>query len=451
MTCKMYTEYTKNVHVNVELINKMTKIKKIAEERKMTMKKMLAIGLAAAMSVSALTGCGSSSKEATTAPTAAAEAKTEEAKAEEEHAEETAAEESGETIRIGAIAPVTGDRAEAGQSVWRSFQLAADDINAKGGVLGKKIEIVLEDSKGDAKEAVELTKKLADDDSICAVLGPMTSAEAIACSPVFDEYELVELAPVASNNQYATMSPYSFTLAGRQSAEMPYFVEKCLAGYCGAKSIGVIWVNDDWGVSSIESMKEACDQLGIEVTAAESFNAGEKDFTAVLTKIRQTNPEILVLATQAAEGSLILNQVKAMGWEIPTVGVGAMYSDQVILLAGEMAEGLIAPSCFFLSEDDKPAWDYAVRFYDEAGFYPTVHGPLSYDSVVVLCAAIEKAGSADRVAIKDALMEISDVQGLAGSYEFTEDGDIIRAYRVLKVEDGKWTAVTEYETSSLAK
>lgn len=119
------------------------------------MKKMLAIGLAAAMSVSALTGCGSSSKEATTAPTAAAEAKTE-----EEHAEETAAEESGETIRIGAIAPVTGDRAEAGQSVWRSFQLAADDINAKGGVLGKKIEIVLEDSKGDAKEAVELTKKL---------------------------------------------------------------------------------------------------------------------------------------------------------------------------------------------------------------------------------------------------------------------------------------------------
>lgn len=410
-------------------------------------RKWMAVSLAAALGVSALTGCGggSSAKETTAAATqgGAAETKAEEKK------EETKAEASGDdVIRIGAIAPVTGDRAEGGQSVWRSFQLAAEDINAKGGVMGKQIEIVLEDSKGDAKEAVELTKKLADDKSICAVLGPMTSAEAIACSPVFDENELVELAPVASNNQYATMSPYSFTLAGRQSAEMPYFVEKCLAGYCNAKSIGVIWVNDDWGVSSIESMKEACEKLGVEVTAAESFNAGEKDFTAVLTKIRQTNPEILVLATQAAEGSLILNQVKAMGWDIRTVGVGAMYSDQVILLAGDMAEGLVAPSCFFLSEDDKPAWDFAVRFYDQAGFYPTVHGPLSYDSVVVLCAAIEQAQSTDRNAIRDALMEIKDVQGLAGSYQFTEDGDIIRAYRVLKVVDGKWTAVTDYETAS---
>jgi branched-chain amino acid transport system substrate-binding protein len=412
------------------------------------MRKVFALGLAAAMGISALTGCGSSEKPAST--TAAATAAAGETKSED--TKETAAADDGqEKIRIGAIAPVTGDRAEAGQSVWRSFQIAAEDINAKGGVLGKQIEIVLEDSKGDAKEAVELTKKLADDKTICAVLGPMTSAEAIACAPVFDEYELVELAPVASNNQYATMSPYSFTLAGRQSAEMPYFVEKCLGGYCNAKSIGVIWVNDDWGVSSIESMKEACEQLGIEVTAAESFNAGEKDFTAVLTKIRQTNPEVLVLATQAAEGSLILNQVKAMGWEIPTVGVGAMYSDQVILLAGDMAEGLIAPSCFFLSEDDKPAWDYATRFSEEAGFYPTIHGPLSYDSVIVLAAAIEKAGSTDRNAIRDALTEVSGVEGLAGSYEFTEDGDIIRAYRVLKVQDGKWTAVTDYETASLTQ
>ena len=333
------------------------------------MKKVMATSLAVIMGMSLLTGCGNSSSGSSSEAAKKSEAASSENKAPEETKKEEA---SGEdVIRIGAIAPVTGDRAEAGQSVWRSFQIAADDINAKGGVMGKKIEIVLEDSKGDAKEAVELTKKLADDESICAVLGPMTSAEAIACAPVFDEYELVELAPVASNNQYATMSPYSFTLAGRQSAEMPYFVEKCLAGYCNAKSIGVIWVNDDWGVSSIESMQAACDKMGIEVTAAESFNAGEKDFTAVLTKIRQTNPEVLVLATQAAEGSLILNQVKAMGWDIPTVGVGAMYSDQVILLAGEMSEGLVAPSCFYLSEDDAPAWDYATRFYEEAQFYPS--------------------------------------------------------------------------------
>ena len=410
------------------------------------MKKTAAVSLAVVMGMSLLAGCQSTPADKGSEASKQTEAVSSAENVPSEKGEDKAAE--GEVIRIGAIAPVTGDRAEAGQSVWRSFQLAAEDINAKGGVMGRPIEIVLEDSKGDAKEAVELTKKLADDESICAVVGPMASSEAIACAPVFDEYGLVELAPVASNNQYATMSPYSFTLAGRQSAEMPYFVEKCLKDYCNAKSIGVIWINDDWGVSSIESMKSSCDKLGIEVTAAESFNAGEKDFTAVLTKIRQTNPEVLVLATQAAEGALILNQVKAMGWEIPTVGVGAMYSDQVILLAGEMAEGLVVPSCVFLSEEDEQAWDYATRFYEQAQFYPTTHGPLSYDSVIVLCAAIDYAQSTDRTAIRDALMELKGVQGLAGTYEFTEDGDIIRAYRVLKVVDGKWTAVTEYETAS---
>ncbi len=395
------------------------------------MKKLLTWAVVMVMAVSSLAGCSSASD------------------GEADPASESTP--AGEVIRIGAIAPITGDKAEMGESMWRTLEIAFEDINADGGVMGKQIELVLEDSKGDPKEAVELTKKLAEDDSIVAVIGPMTSAEAIACAPIFDEYGLVELAPVASNNEYATMSEFSFTLAGRQSAEMPYFVEKVLADHVEAQSIGVIWINDDWGVSSIESMQEACDELGIEVAASESFNSGEKDFNAVLTKIRQTNPEVLVLATQAAEGSLILNQIKAMGWDVPVVGVGALYSDQVIELAGEMAEGLVAPSAFFLSEEDAEAWDYAQRFTEGAGFSPTIHGPLTYDTALVLAAAIEHAGSTERDAIRVALTEISGVEGLAGSYEFTEDGDIIRAYRVLEVVDGAWQAVTDYETASMAK
>ncbi len=405
------------------------------EKESGNMKKLLLLALVMVMTVSLLASC-SSAPAAESTQTSAADAGTE-------------APADGEVIRIGAIAPVTGDSAEMGESMWRTLEIAFEDINAAGGVLGKQVELVLEDSKGDPKEAVELAKKLAEAESIVAVIGPMMSSEAIACAPIFDEYGLVELAPVASNNEYATMSEYSFTLAGRQSAEMPYFVEKVLGGHVGAESIGVVWINDDWGVSSIESMQAACDELGIEVASSESYNAGEKDFNAVLTKIRQTNPEVLVLATQAADGSLILNQIKAMGWDIPVVGVGALYSDQVIELAGEMAEGLVAPSAFFLSEEDAEAWDYAQRFSEGAGFSPTIHG--TYDAAFVLAAAIEHAGSTDREAIRVALTEISGVEGLAGSYEFTEDGDIIRAYRVLEVVDGAWTAVTDYEVASMAK
>lgn len=409
------------------------------------MKKAIALGLALAMGTSLLAACGS-----TASSTADAETST------NASSETATTETTGDTIRIGGITAVTGDKAEMGESFWRSWQLAIEKVNENGGVLGKQVELVLEDSKADPKEAVELTKKMGDDESIAAVLGPMTSSEAIACAPVFEEYTMVELSPCASNNQYAPMSHYAFTVAGKMDAEQPYLVERGAHEFLNAKSIGVIWSNDDWGASAFESTKEGCEEYGIEITDDESFVAGEKDFTAILTKIRQTNPEYLMLITQAADGALVLNQLEAMGWDIPVIGAGAMYSDQVILLSGEASEGLVASAAFFLSEDDPEAWDYATKFYEGAGFYPTIHGPLSYDAALLLCAAIEKAGTTDRQAVRDALAGITDadVQALwgdvllAGPYQFTEDEDIIRAYCLVQVVDGKWTKVSDYSKCS---
>ena len=409
------------------------------------MKKAIALGLALAMGTSLLAACGS-----TASSTADAETST------NASSETATTETTGDTIRIGGITAVTGDKAEMGESFWRSWELAIEKVNENGGVLGKQVELVLEDSKADPKEAVELTKKMGDDESIAAVLGPMTSSEAIACAPVFEEYTMVELSPCASNNQYAPMSHYAFTVAGKMDAEQPYLVERGAHEFLNAKSIGVIWSNDDWGASAFESTKEGCEEYGIEITDDESFVAGEKDFTAILTKIRQTNPEYLMLITQAADGALVLNQLEAMGWDIPVIGAGAMYSDQVILLSGEASEGLVASAAFFLSEDDPEAWDYATKFYEGAGFYPTIHGPLSYDAALLLCAAIEKAGTTDRQAVRDALAGITDadVQALwgdvllAGPYQFTEDEDIIRAYCLVQVVDGKWTKVSDYSKCS---
>lgn len=409
------------------------------------MKKAIALGLALAMGTSLLTACGntaSSTADAGTSTNASSET--------------AATETSGDTIRIGGITAVTGDKAEMGESFWRSWELAIEKVNENGGVLGKQVELVLEDSKADPKEAVELTKKMGDDESIAAVLGPMTSSEAIACAPVFEEYTMVELSPCASNNQYAPMSDYAFTVAGKMDAEQPYLVERGAHEFLNAKSIGVIWSNDDWGASAFESTKEGCEEYGIEITDDESFVAGEKDFTAILTKIRQTNPEYLMLITQAADGALVLNQLEAMGWDIPVIGAGAMYSDQVILLSGEASEGLVASATFFLSEEDPEAWDYATKFYEGAGFYPTIHGPLSYDAALLLCAAIEKAGTTDRQAVRDALAGITDADVealwgdvlLAGPYEFTEDEDIIRDYCLVQVQDGKWTQVSDYSKCS---
>ncbi len=411
------------------------------------MKKIIALTLAVVMTLMLLVGCGGSSTPAASEAPVAPEAPA---------ADNAAPVENADPIRIGAITAVTGDKAEMGESFWRSWNLAVELVNSKGGVMGRQVELVLEDSKGDPKEAVELAKKMGDDETICAVIGPLSSSEAIACAPIFEEYNMVELSPCASNNQYAPMTDYAFTVAGKMSAEQPYLVERGVHEFLNAKKIGVIWANDDWGASAFESTVEGCEEYGIEITEDESFVAGEKDFSAILTKIRQTNPEHLLLITQASDGALILNQIDAMQWDIPIIGAGAMYSDQVPLLAGDAAEGLVASAAFFTSEEDPVAWEYATKFKEGAGFYPTIHGPLSYDACLLLCAAIEKAGTTDRQAIVDALYETvdADVEAmlgdalLAGPYSFTEDGDIIRAYCLVQVQDGKWTKVSDYSKCS---
>ena len=226
------------------------------------MKKTIALTLAAAMTASVLTGCGSGTSSGSKSETAQNTQADSGTKAQEDapaaDGEEPGGAPSGDPIRIGGIAPVTGDKAEMGESFWRSWQLAIDKVNAEGGIMGRPVELVLEDSKADPKEAVELTKKMGDNEDICAVLGPMASSEAIACAPVFEEYNMVELSPCASNNQYAPMSEYAFTLAGKMDAEMPYLVERGIHEYLDAKSIAVIWVNDDWGSSAYQSTEEGC-------------------------------------------------------------------------------------------------------------------------------------------------------------------------------------------------
>lgn len=142
--------------------------------KKSSMKKSIALGLALAMGTSLLAACGGSATTSSSEQTSSANASSEIASTET----------SGDTIRIGGITAVTGDKAEMGESFWRSQELAIEKVNENGGVLGKKVELVLEDSKGEPKEAVELAKKMGDDESIVGVLGPMTSSEAIACAPV---------------------------------------------------------------------------------------------------------------------------------------------------------------------------------------------------------------------------------------------------------------------------
>ena len=267
----------------------------------------------------------------------------------------------------------------------------------------------------------------------------------MASAPIYQEKGLVQISPSASHPDFAKMGDYMFGVVGRQDDEGPFMAKYMAKKYIGAESIGVIFMNNDWGVVTSENFKQACEESGVAVTATESFIEGEKDFNAVISKVRQTDPDALCLITQYNEAAIISKQVKQAGWDVQIMGAGAMYSDQLIQLGGADVEGLIAESPFIIEESDPKAMEFAEEFEKRAGFKPNIQAASAYDTALLVADAIGRAEEVSRSAVRDALAATDNFMGITGPITFTEDGDVHRKYRVMAIQDGKWVALTGYD------
>lgn len=382
-------------------------------------KRLLALSLCILMVTLAFSGCSSSTN---TTPTPANSVK---------------------TYKIGVLAPITGTNAEYGKGFQVATQMAADVINAKGEM---KIELVVKDSKGDPKESADLARQFGDDKSIMAIIGDFSSSCAMANAPIVDEAGIVQLSPTASNPAYAAMSKYCFSIMGRQDGEAPFFSTYLLKKYANAASVGVIWVNSDWGKSAHDNFKAQAEKDGLNIVADVNYVADEKDFSSAIAKLRASNPSHIVIMDQGAVPTII-NQVAQAGWtnvKITTLGPGT--SDQILTLTGKNAEGLLLTTPFYIDASNKEATKWADDFKKIAGFAPTVHPAVAYDCVYLLEAAIKNSGATvTRDSIRDNLQNVKDFVGLTGPIAFNSDGDITRKYLIVAVENGAFVKKTEYD------
>ena len=403
------------------------------------MRKRIAVLLAVAMMASVTAGCSGAEAKAPAAGTETSGGQT------GENASQEAGESGENPIRIGVAAPITGNSAEYGKGFQVATQMAAEVVNAAGGVKGRPIEMVVKDSKGDAKESADVARIFCEEEDIVAVIGDFSSSSCMASAPIYQEKGLVQISPSASHPDFAKMGDYMFGVVGRQDVEGPFRAKYLANKYIGAESVGVIFMNNDWGVVTSENFKQACEESGVTVTATESFIEGEKDFNAVISKVRQTDPDALCLITQYNEAAIISKQVKQAGWDVQIMGAGAMYSDQLIQLGGADVEGLIAESPFIIEESDPKAMEFAREFEKRAGFKPNIQAASAYDTALLVADAIGRAEEVSRSAVRDALAATDNFMGITGPITFTEDGDVHRKYRVMAIQDGKWVALTGYD------
>jgi len=347
------------------------------------------------------------------------------------------------TYRFGVLAPITGTNAEYGKGFQVAMNMAADEINAKGEM---KIELVVKDSKGDPKESADLARQFSDDEDILAILGDFTSSCCMANAPIVDEAGIVQLSPTASNPNYASMSKFAFSIMGRQDGEAPFFSTYLLKKYAKATSVGLIWVNSDWGKSAHDNLVKQAEKDGLPIVADVSYIADEKDFSSAIAKLRRAKPSHIVIMDQGAVPTII-NQIAQASWKdvkVTTLGPGT--STQILNLCKQNAEGLLLTTPFIIDEKDARAKAWADQFTKRAGFFPTVHPAVAYDCVYLMEAAIKACGAkVTRANIRDNLQNLQGFVGLTGPIKFNPDGDIFRKYLIIAVENGAFVKKTDYD------
>ncbi len=359
---------------------------------------------------------------------------------------QTASKEQGaDVIKLAIASPVTGDSAEYGLHFNTGAQIAADRINANGGINGKQIVLETFDSKNDAKEATEVARLIAQDKDILATIGDFSSTCCMATAPIYEENKLVQLSPSAGLIDFPRVGSYNFSITGVQSDDGPFLVNRVIHETMGAGSYAMVYTNNDFGLNMLKYMNEEAESLGITVTDAEAVASGEKDYTAIVSKMRQTNPEVVMIVASYNEVANCVKQIRQVGWEVPVVISGSALTDQLVELLGEEVNGIYSNIAFVPSDDDPTTKEFTEEFTSRAEIPPSFHSVSTYDAVYLLSEAAKKCGdNLNRDTLREALASYEGFEGLLGPIAFTEEGAVHRGYKVVQYQEGVLTAVSDY-------
>lgn len=354
-----------------------------------------------------------------------------------------------EPIRIGINQPLTGSVAASGNFITDGAKLAAEEINAKGGLLGEQIELVVEDNKSNPSEAAAAAEKLITRDKVSAMMGAWGSSFTLAVMPKLEEYGVPMVVETASSSKITSAgNPWVFRIAPTSEMEAKAFSP--LAAKFGIKKADFLVVNNDWGRGASDEFAKMLKSQGVETGMVETMDPAAQDVSAQLAKLKASDADTLFITTGFEQLSLVFKQAQAQGLDrrIITTG-GSQFPDRLAEQLGAAANGsfhLLFFAPWFPEAAANPdvaksyidAWN--GKGYDKSGLSDGFRG---YDAITAIAAAIEKAGKAEPEAIRDALWQI-DVKGVNGNIKFekagvegSESGQNSPNVYVIEIKDGK--------------
>jgi branched-chain amino acid transport system substrate-binding protein len=325
-------------------------------------------------------------------------------------------------IKIGVAEALSGGAAQYGTSIRNGFQMAADEINAAGGVNGNKIELVIEDEQGKKDEAINAFKKLIFQDKALMLFGPTLSNSAAAADPIAQAAKIVVFGTSNTADGITTIGDHVFRNSVTEADVLPVTI-KVAAKVANIKKVAVLYGNDDvFTKSGYDAFKKALDDQRMPITTIETFAKGDVDFKAQLTKIKATNPDAIVLSALIAEGAPIMVQARQLGLNVPVIGGNGMNSVKVFDLAKGASDGLWVGSPWSIENHAPANNSFIIAYTKKYSAPPDQFAAQAYDAMHIATEALKKVKltgdlAKDREAVQAALPAVK-WNGATGPFAF---------------------------------
>lgn len=383
--------------------------------------KLLSVLVAGAMFMSALTGCGGGSKGA-----------------------------DGDTIKVGGLLEMTGGSASFGISGKNGIDLALKKINEKGVLGGKKLSLVVADTKSEASEATNGMQKLISQDKVVAVIGPNQSSAVIASGAINNGAKVVDITPMGTNPDVTVdpktkqVKPYSF-----RTCFIDPFQGTVMASFASNElkvKRAAIYIDNtsDYAKGLAQFFKENFVKNGGQVVIEEAYLQKDTDFKSTLTKIKAAKPDFIYIPGYYQEVGLIVKQAREMGINVPMAGGDGWDSAKLPEIAGKAAlENTFFSSLYSPDDTSDLNKEFVAEYKKAYNTNPDVFAALAYDSTLLIAKAIEDAGSADPAKIAEAMAKIKGFKGVSGEVTFNEEHNPIKSAVIIEHKDGKQTFKTK--------
>jgi branched-chain amino acid transport system substrate-binding protein len=325
-------------------------------------------------------------------------------------------------VKLGLAAALSGPAAKYGTAIKNGFTLAADEVNAKGGVNGNKLVLVTEDEQGKKEEAINVFKKLIFQDRVLLVFGPTLSNSAFAADPIANAAKVVAFGTSNTADGITAMGPFTYRNSVMEADVLPVTVRAAVKHF-GLKKVAVIYGNDDaFTKSGYDVFKATLEQQKIPVTNTEAYAKGDVDFKAQLTKIKAANPDAIVCSCLAEEAANIILQTRTLGMKQPFIGGNGLNSPKLFEIAKDAGDNTIMGSPWSAENLTPTNKAFITAYKARFGTDPDQFAAQAYDALHVVAAGLKNVKLSgnlanDRVALRDALPAVK-IEGATGKFAF---------------------------------